>query len=159
MDDGFFPKKMQVRMCSMAADYLFRKSIYKYGVRIMGGVPVHRNGNTSIAMKRIYDLIAFENRSLMIHPEGTRSRNGQLGEFKIGAAELSIKTKIKIIPVGINGARDIFPPDKKFPKLRTIGEKKRLHFAFGTPLDPLNYSNARELTREIKKEIIKLKNI
>ena len=156
---AFFPKKMQVRMCSMAADYLFRKSIYKYGVRIMGGVPVHRNGNTSIAMKRIYDLIAFENRSLMIHPEGTRSRNGQLGEFKIGAAELSIKTKIKIIPVGINGARDIFPPDKKFPKLRTIGEKKRLHFAFGTPLDPLNYSNARELTREIKKEIIKLKNI
>lgn len=157
---NFLPREMQERICSMAADYLFRKSIYKQGVRIMGGIPVHRSGNTSTAMKRIYDLMTNDNASLMIHPEGTRTRDGKLGTFKTGAAELSIKTGVKIVPVGIIGAREVFPPNKMFPIMKKIGAgKKKLHIAFGKPLDPRNFSNAEEMTEEIRNEIIKLKRI
>lgn len=44
-------------------------------------------------------------RSMVIFPEGTRSKTGDLGEFKAGSFKLATKSKVKIIPVTINGSR------------------------------------------------------
>ena len=65
-----------------------------------------------------YTFEDFKNQinSLLIHPEGTRSRTGALGEFKQGAAQLAIKTKINVIPVCISGAYEIYPPNRKLPR-------------------------------------------
>lgn len=43
-------------------------------------------------------------------PEGTRSRNGQLGLFKKGIFKLAKETEAIIIPVSIKGARQLLPP-------------------------------------------------
>lgn len=152
------PEQIQKEVCSMAADYLFERGIYRVGTRIVGAIPVNRTGNTSTAMKRIYELIKNENKSLMIHPEGTRTRNGELGEFKIGAAELAIKTGVKIIPVGITGAREIYPPERKLPKTKKgqNGNKSPLHISFGNPIDPSDFDNVFDLTKIIREQVIKL---
>jgi len=42
-------------------------------------------------------------------PEGTRSRNGQLGEFKIGAFSTAVRAHVPCIPIQILGTRDIMP--------------------------------------------------
>ena len=49
---------------------------------------------------------------VLIHPEGTRSKDGKLGKFKNGAALLSIETKTPIVPAYIKGGHEIYPPDK-----------------------------------------------
>lgn len=49
--------------------------------------------------------------SIVILPEGTRSRTGQLGEFKKGAFWLSLNLGIPILPVSIINTRNILPPD------------------------------------------------
>jgi 1-acyl-sn-glycerol-3-phosphate acyltransferase len=45
-------------------------------------------------------------RSLVIFPEGTRSKNGQLGKFKGGAMKIAMETGAKVVPVLIEGSRE-----------------------------------------------------
>jgi len=47
--------------------------------------------------------------SLMAFPEGTRSRDGDLGQFKTGAFVAAIKSGVPVIPVHIRGASAIMP--------------------------------------------------
>jgi len=42
--------------------------------------------------------------AMVIFPEGTRSKDGQLNEFKPGSLKLAVKANAKIIPVTINGS-------------------------------------------------------
>jgi 1-acyl-sn-glycerol-3-phosphate acyltransferase len=47
--------------------------------------------------------------SVLVFPEGSRSRNGVLGEFKEGAAVIAIKAGVPVIPFVIRGTRDVLP--------------------------------------------------
>ena len=46
-------------------------------------------------------------RSMVIFPEGTRSKTGALSDFKAGSFKLATKSKVKIVPVTIKGSRNI----------------------------------------------------
>jgi len=48
--------------------------------------------------------------SIVIYPEGTRSKDGQIHKFKRGGFLLAVKTGHRIIPVSISGAQRIMPP-------------------------------------------------
>jgi 1-acyl-sn-glycerol-3-phosphate acyltransferase len=48
--------------------------------------------------------------SIIMLPEGTRSRTGKLGEFKKGAFWMARELDLPILPVSISGTRDILPP-------------------------------------------------
>lgn len=47
--------------------------------------------------------------SVMIFPEGTRSRDGQLGPFKDGAFRLAIEAQVPVLPVALAGTRSCLP--------------------------------------------------
>ena len=52
--------------------------------------------------------------SLIIWPEGHRSRDGKLRRFKNGAFQLALATGRPIVPVCIVGSRQMLPPGKRF---------------------------------------------
>lgn len=56
------------------------------------------------------------NNNIMIFPEGTRTRNGELGDFKKTFAILSCELNIPIVPVSIKGAFEALPRGSRFPK-------------------------------------------
>lgn len=56
-----------------------------------------------------------EGKKLIIFPEGTRSRTGELGEFKKTFAILSKELNVPIYPVAISGAFEAWPRHKKTP--------------------------------------------
>ena len=56
------------------------------------------------AAKKIHDGV-----SVVIFPEGTRSRDGRLGMFKKGAFHLAINSGAQVVPVAIRGSREIMP--------------------------------------------------
>lgn len=64
--------------------------------------------------------------SVFVFPEGTRSKDGTIGEFKAGAFKIATKTNCPIIPVALTGTRDVFenhfPWVKKAPVQITFGE-------------------------------------
>jgi len=45
--------------------------------------------------------------SMVVFPEGTRSKGGPLGEFKAGSFKLAVKSGVPIVPVTINGSYKI----------------------------------------------------
>lgn len=45
--------------------------------------------------------------SLIVFPEGTRSKDGKIGEFKAGTFKLATKAKVPIVPFTIRGAADV----------------------------------------------------
>lgn len=56
------------------------------------------------------------NNNIMIFPEGTRTRTGDLGDFKKTFAILSCELNIPIVPVSIKGAYEALPRGSRFPK-------------------------------------------
>ena len=50
-----------------------------------------------------------EGSSIIIFPEGTRSENDQLRQFKPGAFELALKAQRPILPIVLNGSSDALP--------------------------------------------------
>lgn len=145
-------------LCSMAAQHLMNNRLMKKAFIALGGIPVDRAGNTAPAIERALQCLKNDKCFMLIHPEGTRTRTGKLGEFKQGAAKLSIESGVKIIPVCINGAYEIFPPDRKLPRLFDWKHfcKYPLKIQFGMPIEP-NGKNAAEITEEIRHQITEMK--
>nr|WP_307774939.1 AMP-binding protein [uncultured Cetobacterium sp.] len=59
-------------------------------------------------------------KNIVIFPEGTRSRDGEMREFKKFYAILAKELKADIVPFGIRGAYELFPAQKKLPKSGTV---------------------------------------
>ena len=71
---------------------------------------------------------------MIIFPEGTRSRDGKIHEFKGGAAKLAIDADVPLIPVRIEGAWNIFPPHRKLPRIFGWKGSYPLYISFGEPI-------------------------
>jgi 1-acyl-sn-glycerol-3-phosphate acyltransferase len=92
--------------------------------------------------------------SLWVAPEGTRSRDGQLGDFKKGGFVLAIQTGALILPIGIRGSRDILPPKTFFRA--DLGRTAEVHV--GEPIDAARFSMERRdaLVSEVRDRIREL---
>lgn len=74
-------------------------------MRYLGCVFLDRNNprKSAAAMNEAAELLQ-QGRSMIIFPEGTRSRGGPIGEFKSGAFKIALKTKVPVVPVCIEGS-------------------------------------------------------
>lgn len=60
------------------------------------------------------------NPALLDRSEGTRSRDGRLGQFKRGPFTMAQRAGVRIVPVTITGVTDAMPPFAMAP-LRKVG--------------------------------------
>ncbi|MCH5182999.1 MAG: AMP-binding protein [Oscillospiraceae bacterium] len=141
------------KMCCLAAKELMENTEFKSIFKAIGAVPVDRKVNSAAALKTLQNCIAEEDYSALIYPEGTRTRTGNIGKFFDGVAIISSKTGVPIVPVGIVGAFEIWPPQCDEPK--SFSEKRKITIKFGKPIDPHGYE-IKQMTEEIKKSIIGL---
>ena len=139
------------KICCLAAEMFLP---YKDILAMLGGIPVERNGNTVPAMNRALACIQ-DGYTMLIFPEGTRSRDGKVHEFKGGAAKLAIDAGVPLIPVCIDGAWNIFPPNRKRPKIFSLKGRYPLSISFGEPILP-DHKSVEELTMLLQNEVIRL---
>ena len=154
-----FKKEQFMTLCCMAKKELFKKTPLSALIsRVAGMIPVDREGNVTISMKTAKEKL-LENWSLLIHPEGTRSRTGEMGCFKNGAAVLALESGVPIVPAYIRGGYEVYPAGRPLPKL--INWKTRRKFdievIYGAPIFPENQtvdSMMQRLNRAVQQMII-----
>ena len=107
----------------LAKKELFRIPILAPAMRAIGIVEVDRSARSAIheqVNRQARELVA-SGRSLIIYPEGTRSRDGELRPFKKGAFTMAVAGGIPILPVTIAGTYRAWPPGQLLvPGGRTI---------------------------------------
>jgi len=72
---------------------------------------------------------------LLVFPEGTRTIDGKLGEFKKGSAILACELGIPVVPVGLKGAYEMWPRGGNF-------RRHEVEIRLGEPIDPKGFASA-----------------
>jgi long-chain acyl-CoA synthetase len=86
---------------------------------------------------------------LCVFPEGARSRDGRIKEFKKGVGIVAQELKIPLIPVAIQGTYDMLAPGKRFPR------PAKVTVTFGRQIHPgdMNYDT---LVKKLNDEVVGL---
>lgn len=125
----------------MCKSSMFKNALFTWVLHIGDVIPVNREKNDIEAMKR--SIKALKNREVLgIFPEGTRKGMKKNLDAKNGAAFMALRTKTKVIPIGIQGT---FKPFTK------------VYLNYGKPLDFKEYygkEKDKEILNKVTKEIM-----
>lgn len=88
--------------------------------------------------------------SFVIFPEGTRSADGTVGQFKAGAFRLAVQATVPIVPVTIAGSKDIMQ------KGSSIIKSARVNVVIAPPLLPGTYMkmDSNQISDRVRNTII-----
>lgn len=126
-----------------AADYWFGGRLRPWICRVLcGGFPVRRSGGGSADLAAAARLLAA-GRDVIVYPEGTRSRDGEIGNFHRGAALLAAAACVPLVPVGITGTRTLLPPAGSAARPRCTAVTVRI----GVPVRTVTDVTAEARTR------------
>lgn len=95
----------------LAKKELFRVPILAPAMRAIGIVEVDRQARVAVHEQinsQARKLVAT-GRSVIVYPEGTRSRHGRLGPFKKGAFTMAVSAGLPVLPVTIVGSGEAWP--------------------------------------------------
>lgn len=125
-----------------AADYWFSRGWRARVCRwLVGGFPVRRSGGGSADLAAAADLLRAGH-PVVVFPEGTRSRDGAVGEFHSGALRLAAAAGVPVVPVGLRGTRSVLPPHGRLRRARVI-------VSIGEPLHNPSADQARSAVEHL----------
>ncbi|OBH04214.1 acyl-phosphate glycerol 3-phosphate acyltransferase [Mycobacterium sp. E2699] len=127
-----------------AADYWFDVPVRCFvASSLIGVLPVRRSGSDTYAQLLAAARPALEaGRTVVIYPEGTRSMDGTVGEFRSGALRLARDCGVPLVPVAVLGTAEVLPKGAGFISHASM----RVHI--GDPVDPAGTS-ASELRAQV----------
>ena len=125
----------------------------KYLFPAMGMIPIDRAGGSASERALAAAQRIIESGGLFgIYPEGTRSRDGHLYRGHTGPARLALRTGAPLVPVGIRGSREVWPPGRRRPH-----PWRPVHLSFGRPIETKRYvgrADDRMLLRQLTDELM-----
>lgn len=126
----------------MAKKELAKAPLIGYWITHVKSVTIDRD-NVREGMKAINQAVnnIKDGYNFTIFPEGTRSKDGKIHEFKKGSVKIATKSKAPIVPVAIKGTSACFEDSKEF----VPGKVKVI---FGEAIETENIS------REVEKELM-----
>lgn len=115
---------------AIARERLFKNPIFGLLLRGLGAMPIKENEGDAGAMRRAIEQLK-RGRVVVIFPEGSRSPDGALKEFKRGTWLLLARSGATVLPAAVEGCFDAWPRQRKLPSLF----QQRVGVNFGTPID------------------------
>ena len=125
------------RMNYVARETLFRFAPFGWLIHSVGAIPIDREG---IGLGGIKESLRRLKRGemVLIFPEGTRSRDGEIAPFRPGFTALAVRSGAAILPVAIDGAFQVWPRWRKFPG------RGRIRVRYGVPITPAEIAGRDE---------------
>ncbi|HSV63690.1 MAG TPA: lysophospholipid acyltransferase family protein, partial [Chthoniobacterales bacterium] len=104
-----------------AADYFF-KSVPRTWIAtvIVNALPFARQTHVRHSLAICGELLANAGNVLIIFPEGTRSKTGELQDFKPGIGALVAGRDVAVLPCYLDGAFRAWPKGKRIPRARKV---------------------------------------
>ncbi len=101
-----------------AKDYFFSNALFTFfSKHCLGAIPIDRKERKGEALDLCINLLTnLENIWLIIFPEGTRSPDGYIQEFKRGVSVFSERTLTPLLFIYIDGASRLWPRGRPFAK-------------------------------------------
>jgi long-chain acyl-CoA synthetase len=144
-----------------AQDYFFDKSPWRraFFENLTNLRAIDRKGGLRASERQAAEIIA-EGRTMLIFPEGTRSHDGEIHDFKPILGHLALTYGVDILPVHIAGTRESMPKGSRLPTSRDIVAR------IGVPLTVLHLRRltqgmtpaeaAREVSRLARQAVVAL---
>jgi 1-acyl-sn-glycerol-3-phosphate acyltransferase len=109
---------------------IFKIPVIGLGMKQVGFVPVDRKGirGGKKSIDHASSLMREKGYSFLIFPEGTRSRDGKLQEFRRGGFFLALASQTAIVPISIRGTFELMPKGSFFVK------KGKIKVSFHPPI-------------------------
>jgi len=129
---------------------LFEVPIMGWYMTFSRQIPLDADDPASVAsmMTCVKEALA-EGVSVLIFPEGTRTVDGTLGVFNRGAFRLAKDLDVPLLPVVVEGTRDILPKGS----LRPARPVDAVTVQVLDPIDPGGFSTARKLSNTVRRSM------
>ncbi len=141
------------KVCCLAAKELVEQKAMKKIFYTLGAIPVERRGNATKSLFTLNKYMREDGYSVVIFPEGTRTRTRKIGRFTNGVASIAIANNVPVIPIGIKGTFEIWPAKSNRPHLSI--PRKAVNVSIGEPMYP-NGLEVKEFTRLLKEKVVEL---
>ncbi|WPO88185.1 lysophospholipid acyltransferase family protein [Herbiconiux sp. KACC 21604] len=112
--------------------------------------PIDRTGTA--ARQGVSKKLLGRGVPLLVFPEGTRSKTGEMASFKAGAAALSISCDVPCVPVALVGASLAMPRGRNWP----IPGRPPVAVIFGEPMLGLPGETPDQFSARIQREVRRL---
>ena len=133
-----------------AADYWFKRPLLGNLVSLfLNTFPFSRTGGAQAQLHSSSQLLK-SGWNLVLFPEGSRSPDGRIQEFKPGVGHLANETGTPVVPVHIRGAHRIMPKGQKLP----LPAPARVRI--GRPMTPQAKEGSREFTLRVENAVRQL---
>ncbi len=140
----------------LAKKELFPIPFFGWHMSLAGYIPIDRSSPES--RKQIMEIVRQWLRkgvSVLFFPEGTRSLDGEIHLFKIGAFKLAREENVEILPIVIEGTRDALPKkswrmEKKSPFFLSIGAPVNLKKCKDKKIEQIRDDIQQEMTKRLK---------
>ncbi len=116
-------------MAAIARAGLFKVPVLGLWLRAVGCISIKEDAGDAGAMRAAIEQLKA-GRLVVIFPEGSRSPDGSLQEFKRGVWLMMMRSGVPVLPAAVEGCFDAMPRSRHFPRL--FGQ--RVAVAFGTPI-------------------------
>jgi 1-acyl-sn-glycerol-3-phosphate acyltransferase len=107
-----------------ASDYFFQSRNLRWTISsLMNVIPIERRPgprSLSACLTECRHFLTRRGKTLILYPEGTRSLDGEMRDFKSGVGWLASELQIPIVPAYIKGSRLILPKGRSFPRPHPI---------------------------------------
>ncbi|MBN2487192.1 MAG: AMP-binding protein [Bacteroidales bacterium] len=137
--DGFVVASL-IRRTVMRKTYFYAKEKHwrhrwqKFLAKKNNIILMDVNKDLKLSLQKMAAILT-RGKNLIIFPEGTRSSNGQLGEFKKTFAILAHEMNVPVVPVVISGSHRAMPVGSWFPRLF-----RKVSVKFLQPVYPVNHT-------------------
>jgi len=122
----------------MAKKELFYVPFLGWHLWSSGNFPVDRGDarRTARSLRGVVDGVR-NGKSLAVFPEGTRTPDGRLQEFKPGVFKIAVRAGVPIVPVTIRGTFALLPKTTLAPR------PGRVDVFIGEPIDTAEFTDKR----------------
>jgi 1-acyl-sn-glycerol-3-phosphate acyltransferase len=146
--------RIPVQFRFLAKSGLFQIPFLGWHLKDAGHISVPREDPRAAlrTLSRTAELIESRGISVLFFPEGGRTPDGKLHEFKDGAAYIAIKAQAPLVPIALVGAREILPMGSG-----TI-RPGRVKLRIGDPIPTVGMTShdRRSLTEAAREQVVKM---